>query len=156
MTMLVTVARRRSSESGEDGRTVVVDYSRSDEAREALVLAAQRAGPNGRVVIVDAMSAPADAPGSAGDDTVGAPDHREQEIRADVDAANLGTVGVEIELDGNSVAEALAGAAQLHDADEMIVGSSAIGPIRALMASWWCGGARSEGQNAGRPRTSPR
>ncbi len=156
MTMLVTVARRRSSETGADGRTVVVDYGRSDEAREALALAARRAGPNGRVVIVDAMSAPADAPGSAGDDTEGAHDHREQEIRTDVDAADLGTVGLEIELDGDSAAQALAAAARSHDADEIVVGSRGLGPIRALMASWWCGGARSDGRRAGHAGTSPR
>jgi nucleotide-binding universal stress UspA family protein len=143
MTMLVTVAQRRSSEAGAAGRTVVVEYDCSDEAREALGRAAQRAGPYGRVVIVDGMPAPADVLDTASDDEVGAHEHRGQEIRADIAAADLGAVGVEIELDGDSLAEALAGAARFHDADEIVVGSRGVGPIRALMASWWCGGALS-------------
>jgi nucleotide-binding universal stress UspA family protein len=143
MTMLVTVAQRRPSEAGAAGRTVVVEYGCSDEAREALGLAAQRAGPDDRVVIVDVMPPPADVLDSAGDDEVGAHEHREQEIRADVAAGDLGAVRVEIELDGDSVAEALADAARFHEADEIVVGSRGVGPIRALMASWWCGGALS-------------
>jgi hypothetical protein len=101
------------------------------------------------------MPSPADAPDCAGGDKVDAHERRAQEIRIDVAAADLGTVGVEIELDGDSVAQALAGAAPLHHADEIVVGSRGLGPIRALMASWWCGGARSDGRSAGHARTSP-
>ena len=142
MSMLITVGSRRAAEL--DARTVVVCYDGSQEAREALGLAARRAGSDGAVIVADVTPSLPDRDASpTGDGPASARDRHEQELRAGIAAVEIDPTHVEIERDGRPIAEALARAARLHDADEIVVGSRWLGPIHTLMATWWSHGEAS-------------
>ena len=121
------------------GPTIVVGYDGSQASRAAIALAARRARPGGRVIVVHAYDLPPnflDAPDYSG--TLGR--HRARG-RALLDALPLEgsdellDVEYETELVEGSPAKAVAEAASAHDADEIVVGARGCGRFRKLLGS---------------------
>ena len=120
-------------------RSVVVGYDGSAGSRAALEHAAEAAGVNGRVFVVVAYPRP--------HGWLGQPNHQ-QRLDAALDGAEsiisdlreetggpLGRVAWVSEVIGDDPARAIAAVAATRDADEIVVGSRAHGPMHALRGS---------------------
>jgi nucleotide-binding universal stress UspA family protein len=115
---------------------VVAGYDGSAEARLALDVAAERAGPDGTVVVVVALPPTSrwlDSP--LYDGAVAERRRREREILGELADVDLGDLTLEIELVDGRPAEALVREARSRDAVEIVVGSRSLGPIRAALGS---------------------
>jgi len=119
-------------------RTIVVGYDESPAAKAAVEYAIDRAGPDGHVVVVHAYLVPNDHVGAsyynemladASQYATGVLDRLEQ------DCERLGTVAYDRDVSVGSAATAIIGAAESHQADEIVVGSRGVGRVRALMGS---------------------
>jgi nucleotide-binding universal stress UspA family protein len=121
---------------GPSPRTVVVGYDGSPHARAALTYAAERVGPEGRLVATYAYSAPPEWFGTPYYDR-SREDHRKhgQEVLDGIDAAELGGVEVVTDLREGPPAQALVAAARAHGADEIAAGSRGFGRFRAALGS---------------------
>jgi nucleotide-binding universal stress UspA family protein len=120
-------------------RRIVVGYDGSPAARAALACAADRAGEDGQIFVVNAYSLPGD--------WIGMPNYQQlldgelDRAHAVVDrigeecAADLHGVAWESEVIGDSPARAIADVAATRDADEIIVGTRGYGRVRALLGS---------------------
>ena len=127
------------TDSAESAHRVVVGYDGSEPSREAVRYAMRRAGPSGRIVLVYAFELP---PSFLG--TPYYEHHLEQhqrhgravldEIRRSDDPEFAG-VPFEDELIGGAPAEKLVEVAQVHNADEIAVGSHGHGGLRAMIGS---------------------
>jgi nucleotide-binding universal stress UspA family protein len=122
----------------EFGRPViVVGYDASDEAREALAVASQRAGRHGTALAVHAVR-----PAS---DHLGAPYFQRAVDAAHLKGrARLASIPVSNDPDGPIVetdmlegkpARVLTHVARVHGAREIVVGSRRLGRLRALLGS---------------------
>jgi nucleotide-binding universal stress UspA family protein len=132
--MPLTVPPSWTLANGKRRNTVVLGYDRSVAARAALGEAARRSGPDGKLVVVYATSAPDALLDAAGyEEVTGAHDRYVQQIRDDVAATDLGSATVEVLLARKPVAETLVGIGQAFDADEIIVGLSKRGLLRSLI-----------------------
>jgi nucleotide-binding universal stress UspA family protein len=115
---------------------VVVGYDGSAEARRALDVAAERAGPGGTVVAVFVLPPTSkwlDSPLFAS--ALAERRRREQEILGELADVDVGDVTLEIELVDGRSAEALVREARSRDAVEIVVGSRGLGSIRAALGS---------------------
>jgi nucleotide-binding universal stress UspA family protein len=124
------------STPSQAARTVVAGYDGSREARHALAVAAERAGPGGTVVVVHATPPTTpwlDSPFYA--DAVAARMRREDEILEELQDLDLGDVRAAVELVEGSAREAILRAARSRDAAEIVVGSRGRGTVRALLGS---------------------
>ena len=119
-------------------RTIVVGYDESPAAKAAVEYAIDRAGPDGRVVLVHGYLVP--------NDHVGASYYNEMLAdasqyatgvldRLEHDCERLGTVAYDRDIAVGSAATAIVGAAESREADEIVVGSRGVGRVRALMGS---------------------
>ena len=120
------------------GRTIVVGYDGSAAALAAVEQSIDRAGPAGRLVIVHAYQVPADYTGAsyysfmvndASDYAAAVLDGLER------DCERLGTIAHERDISFGAAAPAIVGAAEVHDADEIVIGSRGVGRVRALLGS---------------------
>ena len=127
------------TDSAESAPCVVVGYDGSEPSREAVRYAMRRAGPSGRIVLVYAFELP---PSFLG--TPYYEHHLEQHElhgRAVLDELlrshepEFAGASFEDELVGGSAAEKLVEGAQVHDADEIAVGSHGHGGLRAMIGS---------------------
>jgi nucleotide-binding universal stress UspA family protein len=137
-----------SQTSHAAAKTVVAGYDGSPEARHALTVAADRAGPGGTVVIVHAAppaSAWLDSPFY--DDAVAARLRQEQEVRDELRSMDFGDVQAEVEIVDGPAADAILREARSRDAAEIVVGSRGLGTIRALLGSV----SQAVARRAGRP-----
>jgi nucleotide-binding universal stress UspA family protein len=132
------LARRAASPLGEDrSPTVVVGYDGSSTARAALEYAADRMrARGGRVVVVYAYHA---APGYLGTPyyqrALDESQQRGRQLLADVERdAELGSL-VETDLVEGPPAEAVARAAVVREASEIVVGSRGLGRFRGAIGS---------------------
>ena len=119
-------------------RTIVVGYDGSPSAHAAVEHAIDRALPDGRVVLVHAYHVPADFVGASYYNTMvddasqfatGALDGLER------DCQRLVLVDYERDLITGPAAPAITRAAEVRNADEIVVGSRGVGRVRALMGS---------------------
>jgi nucleotide-binding universal stress UspA family protein len=114
-------------------RSAVVGVDPSLSARLALEHAAQRVGPDGRLVLVHAISPlpPAVAPLAVdlGPERRRAAGELLERLAGDVDVATT------IEIVTGPASERLAAAAREHDADEIVVGSRGLGRFAAALGS---------------------
>lgn len=120
------------------GRTLVVGYDGSPAARAAVEYAIDRAIPDGRLVLVHAYQVPVDYSGAAYyNDMVGdASQYAASVLDAlEHDCERLVAVEFERDIAVGSAAEAIAGAAEVHEADEIVIGSRGVGRVRALLGS---------------------
>ena len=121
------------------GRRIVVGYDGSPASRAALACAAERAGEEGRIYIVNAYSVPADYLGVPNyQNLLDAALDRAQERMANIEeesGADLHGVAWETELIGDAPARAIADVAAAREADEIIVGTRGFGRARALLGS---------------------
>jgi nucleotide-binding universal stress UspA family protein len=118
--------------------TIVVGYDGSSAALAAVDHAIDRAGPRGRVVLVHAYIVPLDY--------AGATYYREMQNDASERATTvlndlergcerLVTIEHERDISSGPAASAIARAAEVHDADEIVIGSRGVGRVRALLGS---------------------
>lgn len=114
------------------GPCIVVGYDGSETARRALGYALDRAGEDGRVIVVHAFEPPHDWLGYENYDRVLA-EHRARG-QALLDELPDGPT-VETDLLAGAPAEAIAGVASVRSADEIVVGSRGFGPVRAALGS---------------------
>jgi nucleotide-binding universal stress UspA family protein len=121
------------------GRRIVVGYDGSPASRAALACAAERAGEEGHIYIVNAYSVPADYLGVPNyQNLLDAALDRAQERMANIEeesGADLHGVAWETELIGDATARAIADVAAAREADEIIVGTRGFGRARALLGS---------------------
>ena len=112
--------------------SIVVGYDGSKAARGALEWALERAGPDGKVVVVHAFEPPHDWAGYPHYDRI-VHEHRSRgqalldELPEDP--------RIEKSLLGGRPAEAIVAVAATHDAKEIAVGSRGFGPLRAAVGS---------------------
>jgi nucleotide-binding universal stress UspA family protein len=118
---------------------LVVGYDGSAAARQAVAVAARRAGPGGAVWVVHAYQAPPDLYDAT--DAKRWEAERRERGEALLDALLLsGDTGLldtscETELIHGPAAAALMSVAREHDADEIVVGSRRLGRVRAMLGS---------------------
>jgi nucleotide-binding universal stress UspA family protein len=124
--------------SATPSRTIVVGYDGSAAARAAVEHAIDRATPDGHLVLVHAYEAPADHIGA----TYANPrlEDTSQYATSVVDALEhdcerLSTVDHERDILTGHAAAAIAKAAELHEADEIVIGSRGAGRVRAVLGS---------------------
>ena len=119
-------------------RTIVAGYDGSPAARAAVEHAIDRAGPDGRLILVHAYHQPADFIGApyyndlledTSQQAAGLLDTLER------DCERLLAVDFERDITGEAPAAAIARAADLQDADEIVIGSRGHGRVRSLLGS---------------------
>ncbi len=117
-------------------RTIVVGYDGSASARAAVEAGVERAGPDGRVVLVNAFHVPPDY--------MGAPFYQEmltdetrrtqKEMRElELSCKGLADIAHETEVLGDDPAHAILAVAETHGADEIVLGSSGRGRFGTLI-----------------------
>jgi nucleotide-binding universal stress UspA family protein len=127
-------------ESGAEpaGDTLVVGYDGSDCARMAVEYAGKRAGPNGKVFVVNAYGPPHDWLGHREYDRIVA-DHqsrgRELLEALMADRASLPETTYETELLEGPAADAIARVAEIRGASEVVVGSRGAGRVRRVLGT---------------------
>jgi len=119
-------------------RTIVVGFDASPAAHAAVEHAIDRAGADGRLILVHAYQEPADF--------IGAPYYNDMLTEVSQRAAGvldtlerdcerLFTVEFERDVTGGAAAAAIIRAAEAHHADEIVIGSRGVGRVRALVGS---------------------
>ena len=115
---------------------IVVGYDGSEEARLAVAVAAERAGPDGTIVPLLAVPA---TPGWLGapyyDRQVESSRRVADDHLAEVDAIETGGAAVAPELIEGEPAEALVRVARQRGAREIVVGSRGLGRFRSILGS---------------------
>ena len=119
-------------------RTIVVGYDGSPAALAAVEYAIDRAIPEGRLVLVNAYDVPIDYAGASY-----YPEMREDASQyatnvlddLERDCKRLGAVEHERDIAVGSAAVAIARAAEVNEADEIVIGSRGLGRVRALLGS---------------------
>jgi nucleotide-binding universal stress UspA family protein len=120
------------------GRTIVAGYDGSTAALAAVEYAIDRAGPDGRLILVHAYHVPVDYAGASYYPQM----HEDaSQIATSVldglerDCEHLVAVEHERDISDGPAASAIVRAAELHEADEIIIGSRGVGRVRALLGS---------------------
>ena len=120
------------------GRTIVVGYDGSAAALAAVEQSIDRVGPAGRLVVVHAYQVPADYTGAAYYSFMVNDASRYAAAVLDElerDCERIATVEHERDISFGAAAPAIVGAAEVHDADEIVIGSRGVGRVRALLGS---------------------
>jgi nucleotide-binding universal stress UspA family protein len=119
-------------------RTIVVGYDGSPASRAAVQHGVRAAGPEGRVVIVNAYQIPPDYMGEPFyQDMLSAAVKRSEDATRDLEATCEGLAGLdhEMELMAGDAGEGILKVAESRKADEIIVGSRGLGRV----GSWLMG-----------------
>jgi nucleotide-binding universal stress UspA family protein len=133
---LTMIQDDRTTPAPSDTPLIVVGYDGSDEARLAVSVAADRAGPGGTIVPLLAVPA---APG-----WLGAPYYERQvessrrvadDMLAEIEGIETGDAAVAPELMEGEPAEALMRVARQRGAKEIVVGSRGLGRFRSIFGS---------------------
>ena len=119
-------------------RTIVVGYDGSPSALAAVEHAIDRAGPDGRLVVVHAYLTPTDHIGASYytamvDDAAQYATNLLDGLERDCE--RLVTIEHERDLAVGSAATAIVRAAETHDATEIVIGSRGVGRLRELLGS---------------------
>jgi len=119
-----------------DAPLIVVGYDGSEEARLAVTVAAERAGPDGTIVPLLAVRA---APGWLGapyyDRQVESSRRIADDLLAEIDGIDTGDAAVAPELIEGEPAEVLLRVARQRGAREIVVGSRGLGRFRSILGS---------------------
>jgi nucleotide-binding universal stress UspA family protein len=116
--------------------TIVVGYDGSDESREAIAVASDRAGRDGTVVAVHVRPSPSRWLDTAHYHHAVERYHRVgSELLATVPAAEPDGPAIETQLVDGAPAEALIREAKLYGAREIVVGARGLGRVRAAFSS---------------------
>jgi nucleotide-binding universal stress UspA family protein len=116
--------------------TIVVGYDGSQEAREAVAVAAQRAGPDGTVVIVHARPSPSEWLDTARHEWAAEEyQRRGDEVLSAAADWDLGGPAIATELVDGKPADALIREARRLGAREIVVGSRGFGRLRGALGS---------------------
>ena len=119
-------------------RTIVVGYDGSAPAFAAVKHAIDRAGPDGRLILVHAYLVPADYIGAtyynvmledAAQHATNVLDALERDCEALADVEHVRDICV------GPAAAAIVRAADVYEADEIVIGSRGVGRVRALLGS---------------------
>jgi nucleotide-binding universal stress UspA family protein len=131
-----SISAGRPQRPASEGPIVVVGYDRSQEACEAVSLAAERAGPAGTVVVLHVAPSPSESLDTAPyHGAVAAHQRREEQILADVETLPLGDASVDVEIVDGKPAEALIREAKALGAREIVIGSRGLGHFRGTLGS---------------------
>jgi nucleotide-binding universal stress UspA family protein len=116
--------------------TILVGYDGSDESREAVAVAAVRAGPRGTVVVVHVRPSPAKWLDTSHYHHAVKRYHRlGNQVLATVPASEPDGPTIETQLLDGSPAPTLIREAKLHDAREIVVGARGLGRVRSAFGS---------------------
>ena len=116
--------------------TILVGYDGSDESREAVAVASDRAGRDGTVVVVHVRPSPARWLDTSHYDHAVERYHRiGNEVLATVPASEPDGPTIETQLLDGSPAETLIREAKLYDAREIVVGARGVGLVRSAFGS---------------------
>lgn len=116
--------------------TILVGYDGSDEAREAVAVATERAGADGTVVVVHARPSPAKwLDTSRHHHAVEHYRRAGSEVLAGVPASDPDGPAIETQLVDGAPARALLREARLYGAREIVVGARGLGRVRAAFGS---------------------
>jgi nucleotide-binding universal stress UspA family protein len=116
------------------GPLIVVGYDGSDESREALPIAGQRAGPQRTVVAVHVTESAPDWHGAPYYGRAIAQAHRAAERLLDeIAEGDVGPATIERDVAEGQPADALLLVAQSRNAQEIVVGSRGLGRMRAVL-----------------------
>jgi nucleotide-binding universal stress UspA family protein len=130
----LTAPLRSVQESTEP--VVVVGFDGSYASWQALELAAQRAGPDGRVIAVYVTEPVSDWQGRPYyDQAVAKQRHMATRTLARIEEANFAPTTVDTEVIEGDPSDALMRVAEGHDAREIVVGSRGRGRFSALLQS---------------------
>jgi nucleotide-binding universal stress UspA family protein len=136
--MVMTSDREEAMTSQSTGRTVVVGYDGSSASRAAVEHAIDRALPDGRIVLVHGYQVASDFVGASYYNAM-LDDARDYAVRVmddlDHDCERLAGVAHERDLVLAPAATAITHAAELEDADEIVIGTRGVGRMRALLGS---------------------
>jgi nucleotide-binding universal stress UspA family protein len=134
--MLTATERSTVERRVTDSPTIVVGYDGLKPSRHAVEVAAQRAGPEGTVVVLHVTEPISSWMGRPYRDLALEEQHMAAQ-RAFSELANydLGRATIVPEVIEGSPAEALIRVAQGRDAREIVVGSRRLGRIRAMLGS---------------------
>jgi nucleotide-binding universal stress UspA family protein len=119
-------------------RTVVVGYNGSAEAERALTCALERAGPRGRVIVVNATLPQPDVFARPSVEPLLHNRLREGHALVDLvflERSDVFDNDIDAEVIEDAPAAALLEAARRHDADEIVVGHRDRGRLRSLSGS---------------------
>jgi len=119
-------------------RTVAVGYDGSTAALAAVEHAIDRAGPDGRLVVVHAYQVPADYSGASYYSFMLNDASRYAAAvldRLEGDCERLATIEYTRDISFGAAAPAIVGAAEVNAADEIVIGSRGVGRVRALLGS---------------------
>lgn len=135
--MSAAIATARNSHTHRtDASVVIVGYDGSPESRQAVVLAAERAGPDGTVVPLYVAPPTSNWLGTPYyDRAVEAHHHAAHTLLAEIDELPTGTTAIEPEVIEGDPADALLRVAEIRDAAEIVIGSRAQGRFRSMLGS---------------------
>lgn len=135
--MSVTASSPQRLETiARDGPVIVVGYDGSEESRRALIVAAERAGPQGTVVPLHVMPTASSWLGAPYyDREVEEGQLAAQAVLAEIDDVETRPARIEPELIEGEPAEALLRVAQSRNAREIVIGSRGLGRFRSLLGS---------------------
>ena len=117
---------------------VVVGYDGSRPSRAAIAAAIGRVAGGGKMIVVHSYAVPADYVGASYyQEMLDTALERAHAVVADLRASEPGLADVDWETDvvAGDAAHAIVRAAQLRDADEILIGSRGLGRMRALLGS---------------------
>jgi nucleotide-binding universal stress UspA family protein len=118
--------------------TIIVGYDGSQAAYAAVEQAIDRAAPDGRLVIVHAYQIPIDYSGALYYPEMIGDASRQAKSRLDAlerACERLTEVEYECDVAEGPAAAAITRAAEVQEADEIIIGSRGVGRVRALLGS---------------------
>ena len=116
--------------------TVIVGYDGSEASRAALTYAMLRSSDGGRVVAVHAYEPAPDWLGSSNyDQALGAHEAHGRQILESLSAERELDIEFETSLVKGPPARAIVEAAGAHDADEIVIGSRGVHPLRGVLGS---------------------
>jgi nucleotide-binding universal stress UspA family protein len=116
--------------------TILVGYDGSEESREAIAVASERAGADGTVLVVHARPSPARWLDTSHYDHAVERYHRVgNEVLETVPDADPDGPTIETQLVDGAPAEALVREAKLQDAREIVVGARGLGRVRSAFGS---------------------
>ena len=129
-------AEPRPADSDVHQVTILVGYDGSDESREAIAVASDRAGRDGTVVVLHVRPSPARWLDTSHYHHAVERYHRDgTEVLATVPASEPGGPTIERQLLDGSPAETLIREAKLRAAREIVVGARGLGRVRSAFGS---------------------
>jgi nucleotide-binding universal stress UspA family protein len=115
--------------------TLVTGYDGSDSSRAALAYAAERAGDGKLFAVVATEPLPAYLGNPYAQQFIDQADGHAHELELEIGEQVPPDLDYEVEILGGPPAEVIVRVAQVREADEIVIGSRGLGPLRAAIGS---------------------